>query len=390
MWLINTTSLALEFIEDPETCIYAILSHTWGDGEVSFQDMADINRARKKQGFSKIERTCQLACDRTIEYAWVESPAEFKECSHLQNISDPGVLPAQVSITDQGFNITDRLSDGEQDYLLNLDCTINKPKETIVVRLVRTAHGYARHQFHRHASSGHHLLRKSAMSTLPIPKTISPAESKLIKLRLKHRFSFDLGIDLASFKYSLLRKPQHLWDSATKTLITDGYEAFTGIIEIKTFADAISIPGAPSGYTLDGSRFVIFGLKTIQVLNDSLEKTLSPWAGIYSTQGNGRPILSHIVSLEETHGFPHVARRAREFVLEQDSRKLPRISEEIAVSRDQLDFGRKRSRADRTVKFVLSMEVEETSDVSIYKMEVNVGWKDEVDGHESVQHRSVA
>ena len=71
MWLIDTTSLVLKFVEDSEVVIYAILSHTWGDGEVSFQDMADLERARKKQGFSKIERTCQLARERDIEYAWV-------------------------------------------------------------------------------------------------------------------------------------------------------------------------------------------------------------------------------------------------------------------------------------------------------------------------------
>ena len=73
MWLINTTSLVLKFIEDPDACMYAILSHTWGDDEVNFQDMADLERARRKKGFSKIERTCQLARDRNIEYAWVDT-----------------------------------------------------------------------------------------------------------------------------------------------------------------------------------------------------------------------------------------------------------------------------------------------------------------------------
>ncbi len=73
MWLINTTSLVLEFIGDPDACMYAILSHTWGEDEVSFQDMADLKRARKKKGFSKIERTCQLAHARNIEYAWVDT-----------------------------------------------------------------------------------------------------------------------------------------------------------------------------------------------------------------------------------------------------------------------------------------------------------------------------
>jgi len=82
MWLINTTSLVLEFKEDPDVCIYAILSHTWGDGEVSFQDMADLERARRKQGFSKVERTCKLARDRDIEYAWV-GKLQFRLISHL-------------------------------------------------------------------------------------------------------------------------------------------------------------------------------------------------------------------------------------------------------------------------------------------------------------------
>ena len=328
MWLINTTSLVLKFIEDPDACMYAILSHTWGDDEVSFQDMADLERARKKKGFSKIERTCQLARDRNIEYAWVdtccidksssaelteainsmfrwyrgshicfvflsdllsierrfiadylppcrwftrgwtlqeliasqeiefydrgwnlvgtndsllkllaeitgidvqvlnnsdllqtvpvarrmswaasrqttrvedlayclfgifdvhlpliygevqkafirlqeaiaqekndlslfawtsvddnllplhlrrefrgilaESPSEFKDCSNLSTISDPAILPAQVSITNQGFDIKDRLSDGKGDYYLSLDCSIKPGKSSPSVML---------------------------------------------------------------------------------------------------------------------------------------------------------------------------------------------------------------------------------------------------------------
>ena len=73
MWLINTESFALEAIGDPEGYSYAVLSHTWEGGEVTFQEMADLNQAREKPGFSKIERTCRLALERGIKYAWVDT-----------------------------------------------------------------------------------------------------------------------------------------------------------------------------------------------------------------------------------------------------------------------------------------------------------------------------
>jgi hypothetical protein len=36
MWLINTSTLELEFFVNPEKASYAILSHTWGVEEVVF------------------------------------------------------------------------------------------------------------------------------------------------------------------------------------------------------------------------------------------------------------------------------------------------------------------------------------------------------------------
>ncbi|KAF4627339.1 hypothetical protein G7Y89_g10817 [Cudoniella acicularis] len=73
MWLINTTTLARSAVIDSESCTYAILSHTWADGEVTFQEFAQLSHARTKPGFSKIEQTCQLARERGIEYAWVDT-----------------------------------------------------------------------------------------------------------------------------------------------------------------------------------------------------------------------------------------------------------------------------------------------------------------------------
>ncbi|KAI4591750.1 hypothetical protein KJ359_012615 [Pestalotiopsis sp. 9143b] len=74
MWLINTETLELESIVDHETVQYAILSHTWGDDEVLFSEFHDLQKARlKKNGFGKIEKTCQLARDRGLRYAWVDT-----------------------------------------------------------------------------------------------------------------------------------------------------------------------------------------------------------------------------------------------------------------------------------------------------------------------------
>ena len=76
MWLINTTTLALESMVDPvaEGAGYAILSHTWrGNTEVSFREMADLDRARKKAGFAKIAKTCELARSDGLAFAWVDT-----------------------------------------------------------------------------------------------------------------------------------------------------------------------------------------------------------------------------------------------------------------------------------------------------------------------------
>ncbi|CAK7206237.1 hypothetical protein SEUCBS139899_009024 [Sporothrix eucalyptigena] len=72
MRLINTETYELEekFNNIPP---YAILSHTWGDGEVSFMDWKNLDEARKKEGFRKIELTCQQAAHDGYKYAWVDT-----------------------------------------------------------------------------------------------------------------------------------------------------------------------------------------------------------------------------------------------------------------------------------------------------------------------------
>ncbi|KAI1311431.1 heterokaryon incompatibility protein-domain-containing protein [Xylaria venustula] len=73
MWLINTETLKLHQVGEPETVPYAILSHTWGDEEVTFQDFQDIGKAKEKKGFAKIVETCRIATARGLKYAWVDT-----------------------------------------------------------------------------------------------------------------------------------------------------------------------------------------------------------------------------------------------------------------------------------------------------------------------------
>ncbi|RSL72333.1 hypothetical protein CEP54_000850 [Fusarium duplospermum] len=73
MWLINTETLKLESVVNPETVEYAILSHTWEEEEVSFQEFQDLRSARAKKGFSKIKKTCRLAKKHGYRYAWVDT-----------------------------------------------------------------------------------------------------------------------------------------------------------------------------------------------------------------------------------------------------------------------------------------------------------------------------
>jgi hypothetical protein len=77
MWLIDTATLRLREVIDPEEAgvRYAILSHTWGSPqeEVSFRDFADLKQARSKAGFAKIEKTCEIARSQGIQYAWVDT-----------------------------------------------------------------------------------------------------------------------------------------------------------------------------------------------------------------------------------------------------------------------------------------------------------------------------
>ncbi|RTE84421.1 hypothetical protein BHE90_000968 [Fusarium euwallaceae] len=76
--LIHAETQQLFFFMGEGTPKYAILSHTWGEGEISFQDMVAIgldpeHEATKRRGYAKIVQTCEQAKKDNIPYVWVDT-----------------------------------------------------------------------------------------------------------------------------------------------------------------------------------------------------------------------------------------------------------------------------------------------------------------------------
>ena len=72
MRLINTETLKLHEFPYGEIPPYAILSHTWGSDEVTFQDMSSTEH-RQKKSFKKVVDTCSLASQQGLKFAWVDT-----------------------------------------------------------------------------------------------------------------------------------------------------------------------------------------------------------------------------------------------------------------------------------------------------------------------------
>ncbi|GMF73816.1 unnamed protein product [Aspergillus oryzae] len=74
IWLLNARTVTLEDFFESQAPSYAILSHTWGAEEVSFQDIQERQEVcKKKKGYQKIIHTCRQALKDGLEYAWVDT-----------------------------------------------------------------------------------------------------------------------------------------------------------------------------------------------------------------------------------------------------------------------------------------------------------------------------
>lgn len=73
MRLIDTWTFALEEFDEDAIPEYAILSHTWGDDEVSYAEMKHLESARERKAFAKIARAAELAVDESLRWIWIDT-----------------------------------------------------------------------------------------------------------------------------------------------------------------------------------------------------------------------------------------------------------------------------------------------------------------------------
>lgn len=81
MRLINAHTLKLNDVRDENIERFAILSHRWEDGEVSFQEMQNPTAASNMKGFMKIQKSCQHAVKSSCNYVWVDTCCVNKKSS---------------------------------------------------------------------------------------------------------------------------------------------------------------------------------------------------------------------------------------------------------------------------------------------------------------------
>ena len=81
MRLINAHTLKVEEFTSENVEQYAILSHRWENGEVSFQDMQNLAVASSMKGFVKIQKSCEEAVNYGFDYLWMDTCCINKESS---------------------------------------------------------------------------------------------------------------------------------------------------------------------------------------------------------------------------------------------------------------------------------------------------------------------
>lgn len=127
MYLLNTTTYAIQDFFPGSIPPYAILSHTWNASEISFQDMKKrLWQSSQTQAFSKIRSSCIQA--RQDGYAWIwndtvcidkKSSAELSEAinSMFQWYQDAAIcyvylqdVPGSDNLARQGTPVAEAIS----------------------------------------------------------------------------------------------------------------------------------------------------------------------------------------------------------------------------------------------------------------------------------------
>ena len=77
----SRTAEMKEFLSEDDFPPYAILSHTWGPEEITFQQWDSMpSDLRKKDGCIKIEYCSKQAKHDRLEWVWVDTSVYRQEC----------------------------------------------------------------------------------------------------------------------------------------------------------------------------------------------------------------------------------------------------------------------------------------------------------------------
>lgn len=101
MRLINcrTRPLQLESFGDEDRPAFAILSHTWEAGEVTYQDFANVDLRTTLNGWSKLEGACRMSRESGFDYLWMDTC-----CIDKQNTAE---LAESINSMFQWYNDAD-------------------------------------------------------------------------------------------------------------------------------------------------------------------------------------------------------------------------------------------------------------------------------------------
>jgi hypothetical protein len=80
MRLLDTATYLLSDFQS-QIPAYAILSHVWEEEEVTFSDIATLNKAAEMKGFMKIVGACERALKDGLKYIWIDTCCINKESS---------------------------------------------------------------------------------------------------------------------------------------------------------------------------------------------------------------------------------------------------------------------------------------------------------------------
>lgn len=113
MRLLHAKNLEFEEFFDTQIPPYAILSHRWGEKEVSFQQMRK-NRAEEGPGLSKILGCCALASQKGYQWVWIDTCCIDKKSSAELSEAINSMFQWYAKATECLVYLSDVSLDGQQ------------------------------------------------------------------------------------------------------------------------------------------------------------------------------------------------------------------------------------------------------------------------------------